>query len=139
MSGVANRILVPWRAAERQSSLPCSTVFAPSSPDGHTWLCTSTKPGLMRPRYLLGAQVQLEIRRRCAELAQRSRLELPDPLTRDPKARTDLLERLRLAAGEPEAALEHHPHARIQPRQRLPELDVAELRRRRLVGRLGVH
>ena len=54
---------------------------------------------------------------RTAQLAQGARLELADTLAGDPKARADLLERLGPVAGEPEAALEHVAHARVQAGQ----------------------
>jgi hypothetical protein len=43
---------VPALAAARQSSSPSSTDTAPSSPDGTTWECTSTKRGAITSQTL---------------------------------------------------------------------------------------
>ena len=61
------------------------------------------------------SEVQLERGRHRAQLAQRTRLELPDALARDPELDADLLERLRLAAVEPEALRQHPLLARVEP------------------------
>src|SRR5690242_5048406 len=87
----------------------------------------------MRARILLGAQVELEIRRRHAQLTQRTRLELTHALARDAEAGTDLFERLRLLAVETEAKRKHAAHARIEMRERTCELARARPLCRRLV------
>ena len=51
---------------------------------------------------VLRAQVQLEIRGDEPELAQCTSFELPHTLAGDAERRADVLERLRLGAGEPE-------------------------------------
>src|SRR5215208_1239259 len=84
----------------------------------------------------LGPQVQLEIRRDGAKLAQRTRLELADALTRDAEAGTNLLERLRRFPVEAEAQRDDAAHAWIQPEHCLRQLLAAQLLRRRLVGTL---
>src|SRR5262245_10723526 len=86
----------------------------------------------------LGAQVQLEIRRDRAQLAQSPRLELAHPLTGDAEPSPDLFEGLRRLPVEAEAERKHTTHARVQSEQRLGELLAAQLLRRRLVGTLGV-
>ena len=79
------------------------------------------------------AEVELERRRDDAQLAKGPRLELADPLARDAEPDADLLERLRRLALEPEAAREHVPHARVEPRER-----GRELRRAQPLGGLDV-
>ena len=108
---------MPRRAASRQSSRPSSTVATPSSPEGTTWLWTSTNgtastvpaagggggsPGQTRPaethaglQLLLGAQVEPERGRVCLELAEGVRLELAHALAGDAEQPSDLLERSR--------------------------------------------
>src|SRR5215218_10140151 len=141
--GVAKRIAVPWLAALSQSMTPSSTLCAPSSPEGTTceWMSTKkdTAPtvafGYPRGRTplkgvrvahtgcgLFGLEVELEVRRDEPELAQRARLELAHALARDPEARTDLLERLRLVPVEPEPQREDRAHARVQRVERRDEL-----------------
>src|SRR5437879_1058091 len=85
-----------------------------------------------------GAQVQLEVGCDGAELAEGSRLQLPDPLAGDPEARADLLERLRAPVLETEAEGEHALHARIQVQQGFGQLGRAKAFRGRLVRLVGV-
>src|SRR5436309_7428738 len=75
--GVAKSTAVPCSAALRQRAIPSSIDDAPSSPDGTTCEWQSTK----RPRTLLllpvtelRPEVELEVRRDRAQLAQRARL-----------------------------------------------------------------
>ena len=68
-----------------------------------------------------------------AELAERSRLELPDALAGDPEVRADLLERPRPHAVEAEALDDDAPLARLQ----LPE-GVEQLGRARAIGGLDL-
>src|SRR5262245_10382693 len=123
--------------------MPCSTLCAPSSPDGTTCEWMSTKPGTAthgtraKPR-LLGLEVELEARRHRPQLPQRAGLELTDPLARDAELAADLLERLRFLAVEPEPQRQDALHARVEAGQRSCELAGAEVLRRRARGRLGV-
>src|SRR4051794_5211640 len=135
--GVAKRIAVPASSARSQSSSPSASVFAPSSPDGTTCEWQSTKRG-STPRRLLGAQVELERRGDHAQLAQGTRLELPDALARDAKVRADLFERLRRLPIEAEAAGDDVAHSRREPQERLGELGGAEMLGRHRVGAVGL-
>src|SRR5207248_10364735 len=86
----------------------------------------------------LAAEVQLEVGRDGAELAEGARLELPHALAGDAETGADLFERLRLAVLEAEPKGEHALHARVQVLERVRELDRAQPLRGRLVGLVGV-
>src|SRR5207248_495321 len=81
--------------------------------------CTAT---WLQPQGLFRAQVELEIRRRDAQLAQCARLELTHALARDAEPGADLFERLRGLAVETKAEREHAAHARVEVRERVCEL-----------------
>src|SRR5439155_14903887 len=76
------------------------------------------------PPYLRGSvpQVEMEARRRRAQLPQRPRLELANALARNPELPADLFERLRDRPVQTEAPLDDEPHPRLQSRQGLVEL-----------------
>ena len=75
----------------------------------------------------LGPEVELERRRYRAELSESPCLELTDPLSRDPEDDADLLERLRLAAVEPESLVSTRCCRGLSREHRLGELARAEL------------
>ena len=75
-------------------------------------------------------QVQLERRRHRAQLAERSRLELPDTLAGDAELDADLLERAATLAVEPVAQHEHALEPRPELGERSRELGRSEPERR---------
>ncbi len=75
------------------------------------------------PQISLGAQVKFQPGRDCAQLAQGTCLELADAFTGDAETRSDLFERLRRDAVEPEALSEYVAHPRVQTVEGGGELD----------------
>src|SRR3954467_12551813 len=72
------------------------------------------------------------------ELLQRVVLDLADALAGDAERLADLFEGARLAAGEPEAQLDHRTLALGKRRERRLDVGAAQRERRSLVGSLGV-
>jgi len=71
----------------------------------------------------LANEVVAELGRGLPELLKRPRLELAHALAGDPELPADVLERLRVAAGQAEAALEDVAEPRLEAIERLPNLD----------------
>src|SRR4051812_27232138 len=110
----------------------------PQPPSRFPVLTLAESARVKSPPELFVADVELQRRRHRAELAQGAGLELAHALARDAEPDADLLERPRLLPVQPEAKRQHVAHARVQPEQRLRQLDRAKLLRRRLVGLVGV-
>src|SRR4030081_270285 len=101
---------------------------SPPAPNSRPMVMTG-----ITPRNLLQVVAELLRARRVAQLAERLRLDLPNPLSRDPEPLAHLFQRPLVAVDEPAAELEHAPLARSEGVEDVLDL-VAEHRQRGGVG-----
>src|SRR4249919_3360660 len=88
---------------------------------------------------LVACEIKLETRRDGAQLSQSTGLELAHALARDAEPGSHFLERLRIGVMQTEAQRQHVTHAWVEPRKRLLQLRLAEIRRRGHVGTFRLH